>query len=272
MLFLSSKVARLAALSSRYATAGSRHLRSNHPFLLDVSLFCSKASGSSHDESCLTNNGEAELVNTVAYTTATAISDEKTVDLDWNDRIGLQNKWSNPKKGWKVAVEWRQTQFGAGLFALEDVPKDTILRVGQNGVNLLEFESVEDIEAFCGDSKEARLLYVKDYLWGFNPNADERGYTTATPSQEDRFVGMWIPGNGLNHNEEPNTVYRPHPTGGTSVGIHLVALDDVRKGDELTDDYRRHGTAPIWLQDFCQEYNVSSLNFADCNDFVNESK
>jgi hypothetical protein len=82
----------------------------------------------------------------------------------------------------------------------------------------------------------------------FNPNADERGYDddddeTTSEKETNRFFGMWVPGNGLNHNREPNTVYRPAAQGGTDVGIHLVALRDIEQGEELFD-YRRHGTAP----------------------------
>ena len=214
--------------------------------------------------------------------------------VDWDDRIGLQAKWTNEEKGWKVAVEWRQTPFGAGLFAAQDILAETALRVGKNGRNLLQFRSVDDIEAFCrgGDDDDndgikelssssslyrSRLLYAKDYLWGFNPNnADQQGYDNIIITDDEsklaemeatRFFGMWVPGNGLNHNPDPNTVYRPDPQGGTDVGINLVALRDIRNGEELFDDYRRHGKAPKWLLEFAEEYKVT-LNFAECNDFV----
>ena len=198
--------------------------------------------------------------------------------VGWDDRIGLQSKLSNADKGWKVAVEWRQTAFGAGLFAAEDIAPETVLRVGKNGLNLMQFRSVDDIEAFCtaNDGSGAapsdadyrsRVGYVKDYLWGFNPNADERGYETAGKEQiAPRFFGMWVPGNGLNHRPAPNTVYRA-AQGGTDEGINLVSLTAIKQGDELFDDYRRHGMAPQWLKAWQAQHAVS-LNFADCNDFV----
>lgn len=43
--------------------------------------------------------------------------------------IGLQTKWSNADKGWKVAVEWKKTPFGAGLFAAQDMDAGTTMRV-----------------------------------------------------------------------------------------------------------------------------------------------
>ena len=95
---------------------------------------------------------------------------------------------------------------------------------------------------------------------------DDRGYAVNSKndatSDDDRFFGLWIPGNGLNHNEHPNTVYRATPD-----GIDLVALVDIRPDDELFDDYRRHGTSSDWLKEFATIHNVT-LNFADCNDFV----
>jgi hypothetical protein len=77
---------------------------------------------------------------------------------------------------------------------------------------------------------------------------------------------MWIPGNGLNHNLIPNTVYRSSPQ-----GIDLVAIRDLRKDEELVDDYRRHGSPPTWLLDFAKKYQVK-LNFAGYNSFVNPSE
>lgn len=220
------------------------------------------------------NEPDIDLVNT--------IDPSLNSQVDWNDRVGMQEKWNNKEKGWKVSVEWKETPFGAGLFAAQDIANGTLLRIGKNGINLAQFTSIEDIEAFCGGNDEdkdvfdAKLKYVKDYMWGFSLNTDERGYDIVTKDEalmerhaSERFFGMWCPGNGLNHNPNPNTVYRADEDGGTRAGINLVAIADIRKGDELFDDYRRHGHAPEWLLDFAKKYDVS-LNFAECNDFVND--
>eukprot|EP00961_Rhodomonas_salina_P156511 2107588-Rhodomonas_salina.7 len=57
-------------------------------------------------------------INTIAGTDA----------LEWDDRIGLQEKWANAEKGWKVLVEWKQTPYGAGVFAAQDIAAGTVLR------------------------------------------------------------------------------------------------------------------------------------------------
>ena len=189
-------------------------------------------------------------------------------DVDWDDRIGLQDKWTNTEKGWKVAVEWRQTPFGVGLFAAEDLKRGTVIRVGKSGLNLLQFHDAADVMTFCKQDAHnvetpvdpKRVGYVSDYLYGFNPIAENGG-------EAPRWFGIWIPGNGLNHSVEANTEYRPAP-GGTNEGINLVASCDVACGDQLFDDYRRHGHAPQWALDFAKQYGCT-LNFAECNDFVN---
>ena len=204
---------------------------------------------------------------------------DKIQGADWNDRIALQeNLFTEQAKGWQVHVQWKMTPFGVGLFAAQDIPSGTILRIGSLGHNLMQFRSIDEIEAFCrlegmGNDDDAdyqaRLHYVKDYLWGYSPShTDAQGYDLASSplGSDDRFYGMWIPGNGLNHSPTPNTVYRTRQ-GGTDVGIVLVALRDISDGEELFDDYRRHGRAPTWLLEFASSKQVS-LNFAECNDFV----
>ena len=207
-------------------------------------------------------------------TTEGAVNTIETMrGADWDDRIALQDRWSNTDKGWRVQVVWKQTPFGVGLFANEDIEPGTLLREGKNGRNLMQFRSVADIEAFCNaEGSDAgyrsRVGYVSDYLWGFDPNDNPRGHEVVGQRAPlaPRFFGMWIPGNGLNHRLEPNTVYRPAP-GGTDEGIDLIALTFINKGDELFDDYRRHGKAPAWLVDFARREGVT-LNFAGCNEFV----
>lgn len=191
--------------------------------------------------------------------------------LDWSDRIGLQDGYSLHEKGWHVDVDWRPTPYGASLFAKQDIAKGTVLRTGILGVNLKEFTCIGDIEEFCQrdpSRSTERRDYVKDYLWGFSKFADEGGYPLDPKADDEdttgnrRFYGMWIPGNGLNHNIIPNTVYRT-----SSDGIDLLALTDIAFDDELFDDYRRHGMAPAWLKEFALMHKVT-LNFADCNNFV----
>ena len=270
MMFLASQLGRRGMICSsvRWTTFASTS-DAIHPLTMTAATRCAWNHPWNHPRApmpsprgCGSSTGTTRLYSTMA----------NTVDatLDWDDRVGLQDRFTPKEKGWRVAVEWRSTPYGAGVFANEDIVDGTILRCGVLGVNLKKFSSIADIEDYCqsGETddagRRAKMNYVKDYLWGFNKDADAMGYDKAgvLPPDSDRFFGMWIPGNGLNHNETPNMVYKT-----SADGIDLVALGDIRAGDELYDDYRRHGLSSPWLKEFSSIYNVT-LNFADCNDFV----
>jgi hypothetical protein len=227
---------------------------------------------------------ECCYLDTASSTTSTVKS-----PIPWDDRIALQARWTSLQKGWQqtATVEWRPSPLGGiGLFnasSHQPIPAYTVLRIGLNGRNLQQFTCAEDIEHFCRrgsnttnntmvteEEYKARLRYVTDYLWGYSEIADECGYELPhQPFRDDRFFGMWIPGNGLNHSEQPNMVYRTL-CGGTEVGIAMVTLCEIAPKEELFDDYRRHGTAPPWLLQFAQDKQVT-LNFAGCNDFVGKT-
>ena len=208
----------------------------------------------------------AKITNLFTTISGPLTSHQDSSAIDWNDRIGLQNCWSIKEKGWLVNVEWKETLHGTGVFAKQDIAAGAILRHGRCGSNLLRFQNVDEITAFCEDAegvlKQELVAYVSDYFYGFNPNQK----SDAIVAHQDMWYGIWVPGNGLNISEQPNTVYQVPPEG-LETGIDLCALTDVKKGGELFDDYRRHGTAPTWAKDFAGQLGVS-LNFAGCNDFV----
>ena len=226
----------------------------------------------------MTTVAKAGTARSSVIDAALALSDDnKKTIIRWDDRKALQSTWTNAEKGWQVEVEWKDTPYGVGLFSAQDIPQGTLLRVGQIGQNLVQFRNVAQMEDFLQANNvpqnsplyQARLRYVADYLWGFYLKADQAGYPLDEQQAEDhRFYGMWVPGNGLNHSHEPNTVYRTSPKGIVE-GIDLIALTNVRRGDELFDDYKRHGQAPAWLKEFGLANKVN-LNFADCNDFVDK--
>ena len=178
--------------------------------------------------------------------------------------------------------------------------------VGVNLLPLMDVQSVETFCGPDASNTTTefpqRVHYLKDYLWGcYLGEVDDCGYplvlthtnTTTNTNTNDNdlyYYAMWIPGNGLNHHAHlVNTVYRPVWTTTTKAsrkdededededpttqhnkslyGIDLVSISDIHAGDELFDDYRRHGPAPEWLRDWALRYNVS-LNFQGCNDFV----
>ena len=44
-------------------------------------------------------------------------------------------------------------------------------------------------------------------------------------------------------------------------------MTDITSGDELLDDYRRHGQPPAFALEFADQFDIT-MNFAGCNDFV----
>jgi hypothetical protein len=157
------------------SSSSSRH--NNLPPSVGYPPSAARSGGASSLPDDTNNNGSDDdnddddddrmITNTILSTTNDKV--------DWDDRIGLQAKWTNEAKGWKVAVEWRQTPLGAGLFAAQaGIRAGTVLRVGKTGRNLLPFRCIGDIKAFCKGGNDddtavyrSRLLYVKDYLWTF---------------------------------------------------------------------------------------------------------
>jgi SET domain len=285
-------------------------------------------SGDSNSERNTTTSHEEEttkmMIRVLEAIQQRSSAAERAAAIDWDDRIHLQNQWTLVEKGWSVQVAWKCTkEYGVGLFAAEDIAAETVMRRGIFGYNLFPVKNVKDIERFCRGGIEyddesttttssdddaeyqARLRYVSDYLWGFDPQTadDARGYpssstgssdsrrsSSSTSTTEDWFFGFWIPGNSLNHDSDPNMVYRPSWTTTTTLlsedgrtgtgttnsrsclaGINVVALRDIAQGEAIFDDYRRHGAAPPWLRDFARDKSNMPLNFADCNDFVNVS-
>lgn len=181
--------------------------------------------------------------------------------IDWDDRVRLQESWSNAEKGWLLDVEWQETPFGAGAFAMQDITPGTILRQGIPGVNMMRFQSAAELRAFC-QRDPSMVSYISDYLYGFDPDGNEGG----------PWHGIWVPGNGLNHSPKPNTIYRVAAAAAgkeasADGGINLHAMTSIRAGDELVDDYRRFGRAPAWAIEFAEEHSIP-LVFAECNDFV----
>ena len=190
------------------------------------------------------------------------LSQLRQSDIDWDNREALQSRWTPHEKGWRIQVEWKRTPFGLGAFAAQDVTQGTILRVGKSRRNLIIFSSKQDIVAFLGDPDHPqyhpKVRYLSDYLFGnFHPETQEFTY------------GILVPGFGTNHSDTPN-VQTSHIDGDGSNDdqvISMVAVRDIRQGEELRNSYHACGPAPDFVKEFSEQHQVS-LVFPGCNDFV----
>ena len=67
---------------------------------------------------CMLPGGDDSPVSVVEY-----FQNKSSSQVDWNDRIALQSMWTLKEKGWKVAVKWKETPCGVGVFADEDIDR-----------------------------------------------------------------------------------------------------------------------------------------------------
>lgn len=226
-----------------------------------------------------------EFLSLSKTTSDSSSSSSSKTDLlfDWDDRLAVQAHWTLTEKGWCVPVEWKMSTFGIGTFVSESsstvIPKGTLLRVGVVGRNLIQFHSAADIEAFCssrggnclvdedGDSDEntnedyqKRLRYVCDYVYSVGTNFDDHDPTN------DRFIGMWFPGHGINHSRTESCVTFERTKDGSS--ILMKASRDLYAGQEIYWDYSNHGPCPAWLKEYTANKGLSTCNFIDTSDFI----
>ena len=111
-----------------------------------------------------------------------------------------------------VRIEWISDVKGYGLVATQNIPKGTITFV-QDGLDIV----IPENQLKQVDPK--LLEYVNKYSY-----EDYMG---------NRIIS-WDLGKYMNHDDDPNTL-------STGYGFE-IAIKDIKKGDEVTDDYRVFST------------------------------
>lgn len=110
---------------------------------------------------------------------------------------------------------------GVGLFAAEDIPKGAVIWEPERGLDLIITKEEYDGLSSVGKAFVDHYGYWSEELQRFICAADNY-----------RFV---------NHSEEPNLVNEGAKKGSDG---RDVAARDIRKGEELTFDYRGFGEDP----------------------------
>ncbi len=111
-----------------------------------------------------------------------------------------------------VKIEWISDTKGYGLIASRDIPKGTITFV-QDGLDIVLSESeISNID-------DKLLTYIETYSY-----EDYMG---------NRIIS-WDLGKYMNHDDNANTL-------STGYGFEM-AIRDIKKGEEVTDDYRIFST------------------------------
>ena len=91
---------------------------------------------------------------------------ESGIPETWKDRFVMQNTFTWEEKGWKTAVEWKQTEYGIGVFAIEEIKKDRLVRVSEPNKNCLLLDGKESLPPLTPST----LDYLENYL--FQPVKD----------------------------------------------------------------------------------------------------
>jgi SET domain-containing protein len=113
---------------------------------------------------------------------------------------------------------------GVGVFAVKDIPKRTVIfELCNSSLDDLVDLTEEDLK----DMDEDIVKYVKDF---FVKNDDV--YTLPERGMNSISVGFY-----LNHSNQPNIIHRMHFVKGVAQLLIPVSFRDIKKGEELTENY-----------------------------------
>ena len=115
---------------------------------------------------------------------------------------------------------------GVGVFAVKDIPKRTEIFELCNPP--LDEEGLVDLtEEDLKDMDKDIIKYVKDF---FVKNDDV--YSLPERGMNSISVGFY-----LNHSNQPNIIHRMHFVQGVAQLLIPVSFRDIKKGEELTENY-----------------------------------
>ena len=112
------------------------------------------------------------------------------------------------------------TGAGVGVFALVDIPKDTIIKGCKS---FMEFVGKEDEYLFDWNEFDDLDDRIKTYLWGMTDGYDNKFYIDAAPF-------MFYQGYYINHSSTPNCFWNRR-TG------DIYSQVQIHEGEELTMYY-----------------------------------
>lgn len=140
--------------------------------------------------------------------------------------------------GFQVKYKVKKSKYGKGIFAEENIKKGTLIWKYKRGVNVRSLKGQNAVKDHLSrlPSDEAR----KDWLVHMYYH---RGYCNEILDDGK----MW------NHSAKPNTGEGPDPNSS-------YAIKNIKKGDELLDDYGTYGW-PAWVLSLLKEYGVDTSYF-----------
>ena len=174
-----------------------------------------------------TTTDNVDNVNTVD--TGTVGSAKYTVPKDYFRNIDL-DQFPQPAEGFVVRAELKKTpDKGIGVFACEFIPANASVHDCNNTLYFTEEETRTILNSLPSDRERK---YWLEHGYG------EKGL--AAYDLDDTIM--------INHSFDPN-IYS------TNEGRNYYAARDIKKGEELTEDYRIYEVVPF-LEEICEEYGV----------------
>ena len=143
----------------------------------------------------------------------------------------MAEKLPRPATGFRVKAELRMTpDKGIGVFAAEFIPANTRVNNDYHTTTYNKEEVVTYLASLSSDEERKRWL---EHAYGRNERV--------VIEHED--IRM------LNHSNNPTLVENPD-------NGHDYTTRDVYEGEELTEDYRKYGNEPLYME-LCKQYGVS---------------
>ena len=140
----------------------------------------------------------------------------------------------------KILVE-TVTGIGKGLIAQEDIKKGTLV-YEHASARKQSFTSEESFREYLGGLPEKEKKQTVIHVFSHDGTVD-------VLDDDNKFI---------NHSNDPNV------DGSDYVTHNCVALRDIKKGEELTENYAFHGEVP-WFDAISRELGVQT-----CTQFVSE--
>ena len=187
----------------------------------------------------------------------------------WDSYTELQHSMTLHEKGWRVKVYWADDfedgqYIGLGVFAGENIPKGTVMRVAEIGVNIVLFNRTTNLPPLHKVEKSK----MADTDVDGKKTADHlKNYGFKCPCHvggggDDMMV--FLPGNAVNHRIGGNTGLLCRKN-----GTDVIALRDITEGEPLRSDYNTFGRAPRWYTEVLKEsLGTDECTFAGLNEYV----
>ena len=176
----------------------------------------------------VTDNGNN--VNTINTVDTGAVGTAKyTAPTDYLRNIDL-DQFPHPAEGFVARAELKKTSDrGIGVFACEFIPANASVYECNNTLYFTEEETRTVLNSLPSDRERK---YWLEHSYG------EKGL--AAYDLDDTIM--------VNHSFDPNLYC-------CKEGRNYYAARDIKKGEELTEDYRIYKLVPF-LEEICQEYGV----------------